>query len=77
MEFRRKKVAVQKSLPPKKIERLLKIDALIRSRTRYTASLLAETLEVSDLDSHPGLSLGQSWAMVNGFRGYRMALLLG
>ena len=41
-------MVAQKSLPPKKIERLLKIDDLIRSRTRYTASSLAETLEVSE-----------------------------
>lgn len=41
-------MTVAKSLPPKKLERLIKIDDLIRSRTRHTAGSLAETLEVSE-----------------------------
>lgn len=41
-------MATHKSLPPKKIERLIKIDDLIRSRTRHTAGSIAETLEVSE-----------------------------
>lgn len=41
-------MATHKSLPPKKIERLIKIDDLIRSRTRHTVPSIAKRLEVSE-----------------------------
>lgn len=41
-------MVIPKSLPPKKLERLIKIDDLIRSRTRHTAGSIAEALEVSE-----------------------------
>lgn len=41
-------MTIQKLPPPKKLERLIKIEDLISSRTRQTATSLAKALEVSE-----------------------------